>query len=135
VTSAWSPGDLIFTGYVGGDPTTVQSLKRDGQKLHLVFCGTNLEVSVRDAAHQRFFANFKEYEDTVNLDFIVTPMPGIVVSTHVNVGDSVCNATQRNAPPPPPRPHPWPPCRSPSLPRCSYIHLYHHNHHMATTTT
>lgn len=89
VESNWTPGQLIFNGTVDGTETVIQSLGRDGQKQQLVFCGSEIEVAVRDASSQAYFKHFLEFEEEVNTDVISTPMPGVVISTNVQPGDSV----------------------------------------------
>eukprot|EP00038_Savillea_parva_P008646 m.178294 g.178294 ORF g.178294 m.178294 type:complete len:711 (+) comp14517_c0_seq1:107-2239(+) len=89
VVSNWAPGDLIFHGLVDGVDTTVQTPGRDGHKQKLVFCGSDIEVSVRAAAHQKFFEYFPERTQEENTNTILTPMPGIMIATNVEVGDSV----------------------------------------------
>lgn len=89
VSTEWTPGDLVFQGEIGGEPTTVQALRRDGQKLSLVYRGSNFEVAVRDTAAQRLCEHFPEYVEEVNTNIVVTPMPGVVISTNVAPGDPV----------------------------------------------
>jgi len=89
VSSAWTPGSLLWEGSVGDDTATIQTLSRDGQKHKMVFCGTEFQVAVRDARHQKYFEHFLEVSDEVNADHVASPMPGVVISVAVQPGDPV----------------------------------------------
>lgn len=55
MSSGWTPGSLLWKGDVDDKSTTIQTLGRDGHKHNMVFCGSEILVSVRDARTQEHF--------------------------------------------------------------------------------
>ena len=88
VCSDWLHGDTVFNGTVRDEEVTVQVARSDaGYKLYAR--GAFLDVSVRRPEHAALAAlmPIKEAPDTSKM--LLCPMPGLIVSINVNVGDEV----------------------------------------------
>ncbi len=90
VSSDWRPGDAIFDGIVDGEPLTVLVERAVGlQGYNLNYRGSTINAAVRTHnAHQLVqFMPEKVAPDTSQ--FLLCPMPGLVVSINVEVGEEV----------------------------------------------
>jgi propionyl-CoA carboxylase alpha chain len=88
VESTWKPGEGVFVGEVAGHPVSMQ-VKRAGERLRIVHRGAKAEVTVRRprVAALATYMLFKPPPDTSKL--LLCPMPGLVVSIAVHVGQEV----------------------------------------------
>ncbi len=88
VRSAWSPGDTLWTGTVDGEPLAVQ-VDPAGVGVRLIHGGTVIEAAVlvpRAAA----LADLMPVKVPPDLSrFLLSPMPGLLVSVAVKPGDEV----------------------------------------------
>ena len=88
VESSWKPGEIVFTGDVGGQAVAVQ-VSRKGDVWRMVHRGASASITVRRpriaALAQHMI--FKPPPDTSKL--LLCPMPGLVVSIAAQVGQEV----------------------------------------------
>jgi len=88
VTTDWLPGQSVFIGKVDGQPISVQ-LDRAKQGYQLTYRGTNVHAIVRTAAAQRLVQFMPEKVEADTSKFLLCPMPGLVKSIAVEVGQEV----------------------------------------------
>ena len=88
VESAWTPADKLFTGTVDGRAITVQ-VDRTGTKLRLAWHGVELPVAVRSRRAAELAARMPKKKPPDLSRFLLSPMPGLVVSIPVHQGDLI----------------------------------------------
>ena len=86
--SGWRPGEIIFHATLNGDAVTVQVAQR-GTRLHLSWRGAEAEITVQSARAAELAARMPKREPTDLSRFLLSPMPGLMVSLAVNEGDEV----------------------------------------------
>ncbi len=88
VRSDWQFGQPLFTGTINGTPIHVQ-MEREKQTYRLFHAGTRTDVTIvnQRAAELLQFMPVKEPPDLSK--FLLSPMPGLLVSVAVKVGDEV----------------------------------------------
>ncbi|MDJ0929919.1 acetyl/propionyl/methylcrotonyl-CoA carboxylase subunit alpha [Breoghania sp.] len=95
VTSDWVPGDLLWKGRVGSEVVAVQvRAVENGWKLDWQGCSTEVHVMLPQMAELDRLMPEKVPADTSKM--LLCPMPGLVVSIHVEEGETV-SAGQRLA--------------------------------------
>jgi propionyl-CoA carboxylase alpha chain len=88
VTSDWLPGQSVFSGKVDGQPIIVQ-VDRAKQGYQLSYRGSSALVVVRTATGHRLAALMPEKIVADTSKFLLCPMPGLVKSIAVEVGQEV----------------------------------------------
>ncbi len=88
VESAWTPADKLFVGRVDGRPVSVQ-VDRNGTKLRLAWRGIDLPVMVRSRRAAKLAARMPKKKPPDLSRFLLSPMPGLVVSIPVHEGDVI----------------------------------------------
>lgn len=90
VSSDWRPGDVVFNGTVDGDPITVLVQRARGlQGYNLTYRGTTMNAAVRTRNAHALMEHMPEKVEADTSKFLLCPMPGLVVSIAVEVGDEV----------------------------------------------
>jgi propionyl-CoA carboxylase alpha subunit len=90
VSSDWRPGDVVFNGSVDGDPITVQVQRARGlQGYNLTYRGSTMNAAVRTRKAHALMEYMPEKVEADTSQFLLCPMPGLVVSVAVEVGDAV----------------------------------------------
>ena len=88
-TADWRPGRRVFRGAVDGRPVAVQ-VARDGHEgWRLVHGGASARVLVRPARAAELAARMPEKTPPDTSRFLLSPMPGLVVSLAVAPGQAV----------------------------------------------
>jgi propionyl-CoA carboxylase alpha chain len=88
ILSQWQPGDTVFEGKVDGAPVTVQ-LDRKGVAWHLNRAGAAIEMRVV-ARHTGRLAALMPVKTVADLSkFLLSPMPGLLVSVAVTEGQDI----------------------------------------------
>jgi propionyl-CoA carboxylase alpha chain len=88
VTSDWTPGQSVFTGKVDGQPIVVQ-LDRAKQGYQLGYRGASVAAVVRTPLAHRLALLMPEKVAADTSKFLLCPMPGLVKSIAVEVGQEV----------------------------------------------
>ena len=86
--SDWRPGDTIFHATLDGAAVTVQVAQR-GSRLHLSWRGAEADVTVQSPRAAELAARMPKREPADLSRFLLSPMPGLMVSLAVNEGDEV----------------------------------------------
>jgi propionyl-CoA carboxylase alpha chain len=90
VESDWCPGDTVFTGEVDGKNVVVQTLRAKGlQGYNLGYRGSLVNAAVRTERGYELSKLMPEKIEPDTSNLLLCPMPGLVVSIHVEVGQSV----------------------------------------------
>jgi len=89
VNSFWNPGDVLMECNVNGEDLVFQHLGRSEDKLFLRAFGSEVEVAVRERDEHGMQSYFPEIIEEVNVDVVLTPMPGVCISIDVQPGDVV----------------------------------------------
>lgn len=88
IESEWTPGDLFFTGRVDGQPISL-SVDRLSEGFALTGRGRRVEVLTRIARAQELMQFMPETSDGASEKELLCPMPGMVISLAVEVGQEV----------------------------------------------
>jgi len=88
VESAWRPGQALFRGRIDGRPVTVQ-VERRGPWWRLTHGGARLEALVLTARAAELAARMPRKEPPDLSRFLLSPMPGLLVSLAVGSGQEV----------------------------------------------
>jgi len=88
VTSEWTPGQSVFVGKVDGQPIVVQ-LDRAKQCYRLSYRGASVAAIVSAPLAHRLAAMMPEKVAADTSKFLLCPMPGLVKSIAVEVGQEV----------------------------------------------
>ncbi|MDH3911571.1 MAG: acetyl/propionyl/methylcrotonyl-CoA carboxylase subunit alpha [Rhodospirillales bacterium] len=88
VESAWRPGQALFRGRIDGRPVTVQ-VDRRGPWWQLTHGGARLEALVLTARVAELAARMPRKEPPDLSRFLLSPMPGLLVSLAVGAGQEV----------------------------------------------
>jgi len=86
--SDWRPGDTLLHGTLDGAAVTVQ-VARLGTRLCLAWRGGEAELTVRSPRAAELAARMPKREPVDLSRFLLSPMPGLMVSLAVNEGDEV----------------------------------------------
>ena len=86
--SDWRPGETIFCAALDGAAVTVQVAQR-GTRLHLAWRGAEAHITVQSPRAAELAARIPKREPADLSRFLLSPMPGLMVSLAVNVGDEV----------------------------------------------
>jgi propionyl-CoA carboxylase alpha chain len=86
---SWRPGDLVFRGLVDGREVAVQVVRSDREAWRLIHGGAAVDVLVRSARAAELAARMPKKEPPDLSKFLLSPMPGLVVSIAVGQGDQV----------------------------------------------
>ena len=86
--SNWRPGQTIFYGTLNRVAVTVQVALR-GTRLHLSWRGAEADIAVRSPRAAELAARIPKREAADLSRFLLSPMPGLMVSLTVNEGDEV----------------------------------------------
>lgn len=90
VESDWCPGDTVFTGEVDGQNVVVQTLRAKGlQGYNLGYRGSMVNAAVRTERGYELSKLMPEKIEPDTSNLLLCPMPGLVVSVNVEVGQSV----------------------------------------------
>lgn len=90
VESDWCPGDTVFTGEVDGQNVVVQTLRAKGlQGYNLGYRGSLVNAAVRTERGYELSKLMPEKIEPDTSNLLLCPMPGLVVSINVEVGQSV----------------------------------------------
>ncbi|PCJ71590.1 MAG: acetyl/propionyl-CoA carboxylase subunit alpha [Rhodobiaceae bacterium] len=90
VSSEWRPGDAIFDGIVDGEQLTVLVERATGlQGYNLSYRGSKINAAVRTHNAHELVQYMPEKVAPDTSQFLLCPMPGLVVSINVEVGDEV----------------------------------------------
>ncbi len=90
VASEWRPGKVVFEGVIDGEPIVLQAERARGlQGYNLTYRGSTVNAAVRtkNAHDLSQFMPEKVAADTSK--YLLCPMPGLVVSINVEVGQEV----------------------------------------------
>jgi len=85
----WRMGDLVFRGQVDGRDVAVQVERSNREAWRLVHGGAAVDVLVRSARAAELVARMPRKEPPDLSKFLMSPMPGLVVSIAVEAGDDV----------------------------------------------
>ena len=88
VETAWRPGHVLFDGRIDGRPVTVQ-VDRQGPWWRLFHGGAHLEALVLSARAAELAARMPRKEPPDLSRFLLSPMPGLLVSLAVETGQEV----------------------------------------------
>ncbi len=88
VISDWHPGQALFRGRIDGDPRTIR-VGRRGPCWRLSHGGGELEVLVLSPGVAELAARMPRKEPPDLSRFLLSPMPGMLVSVAVEVGQEV----------------------------------------------
>jgi propionyl-CoA carboxylase alpha chain len=88
IASDWAPGDRLWQGGVNGKSVAVR-VTRDGHKMTLERRGAQVKAQVLPRSQAELAALMPEKVVPDTSKFLLCPMPGLVVSLHVDVGESV----------------------------------------------
>jgi propionyl-CoA carboxylase alpha chain len=88
IESAWRPGQALFRGRIDGRPVTVQ-VERRGPWWRLTHGGARLEALVLTARAAELAARMPRKEPPDLSRFLLSPMPGLLVSLAVETGQEV----------------------------------------------
>ena len=86
--SDWRPGDTLLQGSLDGGGVTVQ-VAQLGTRLGLAWRGAEAELTVRSPRAAELAARMPKREPVDLSRFLLSPMPGLMVSLAVNEGDEV----------------------------------------------
>ncbi|MBT5038241.1 MAG: acetyl/propionyl/methylcrotonyl-CoA carboxylase subunit alpha [Rhodospirillaceae bacterium] len=86
--SDWRPGEMLFQGSLDGTAISVQVV-RNGSAMRMSWRGAEVTLSVRSPRAAELAARMPKREPTDLSRFLLSPMPGLVVSIAVNEGDEV----------------------------------------------
>ena len=86
--SDWRPGQTIFHATLNRVAVTVQVAQR-GTRLHLSWRGAEAHIAVRSPRAAELAARIPKRKAADLSRFLLSPMPGLVVSLTVNEGDEV----------------------------------------------
>jgi len=90
VASEWRPGDVVFEGTIDGDAITVLVERAKGlQGYNLHYRGSTMNAAVRTRNAHALMVYMPEKVEADTSQFLLCPMPGLVVSINVEVGDEV----------------------------------------------
>ena len=85
----WRPGDSVFRGRIGERDVVVQVARGAREAWRLVHGGAAVDVLVRSARAATMAARMPKKEPPDLSKFLLSPMPGLVVSVAVTAGDMV----------------------------------------------
>ena len=85
----WRPDRRVFRGTVDGRPVTVQAVRDGPEGWHLTYGGASSRVIVRSARAARLAARMPAKPPPDLSRFLLSPMPGLVVSLSVQPGQKV----------------------------------------------
>ncbi|MFK7792975.1 MAG: biotin/lipoyl-containing protein, partial [Devosiaceae bacterium] len=88
IASQWVPGEGLWSGTVNGQTVAVR-VARNGNKMTLERRGAQVEAQVLPRAHGDLMELMPEKIAPDTSKYLLCPMPGLVVSLHVEVGDKV----------------------------------------------
>ena len=88
VQSDWKPGDLLWRGTIDGDEIAVQS-RQILNGVALSHAGIRVDARVFTRREAQLAALMIEHKGTDNAEALLCPMPGLVKSIAVNVGQEV----------------------------------------------
>jgi propionyl-CoA carboxylase alpha chain len=88
VNSDWTPGQSIFVGEIDREPIVIQ-LDRAKQGYQLAYRGASVHAGVRTALAHRLALLMPEKIAADTSKFLLCPMPGLVKSIAVEVGQEV----------------------------------------------
>jgi propionyl-CoA carboxylase alpha chain len=88
VDARWSPGARLFRGTVGGAPVYVQ-IERAGIGYRLATRGIAIELKVFSPRAAELYARMPVKETIGSSQYLLAPMPGLLVSVAVQSGDDV----------------------------------------------
>ena len=88
IESDWRPGDFLFRATLDGSAVTVQ-VARMGTRLHLSWRGAEAKLTVRSPRAAELAARMPKRAPKDLSRFLLSPMPGLMVSLAVNEGDEV----------------------------------------------
>ncbi len=86
--SDWRPGETLFQGSLDGSEISVQ-VARDGSAMRMSWRGAEVALCVRSRRAAELAARMPKREPMDLSRFLLSPMPGLVVSIAVNEGDEV----------------------------------------------
>ena len=86
--SNWRPGNNLFCGKIDNDCVVVQLAVR-GTNIWMSWRGTSTTVTVRSERAAELSHKIPEKERADLSRFLLSPMPGLVVSISINAGDQV----------------------------------------------
>ena len=90
VASDWRPGEVLFKGVVDGEPITVLVERARGlQGYNLHYRGSTMNAAVRTKTAHELAQYMPEKVAADTSQFLLCPMPGLVVSINVEVGQEV----------------------------------------------
>ena len=88
IGSDWVPGARLFNGHVDGKPVCVQ-IERTGIAYRLSMAGIVVELMVLSPRSAALYALMPVKQGVGSSQFLLAPMPGLVVSVAVKSGDDV----------------------------------------------
>jgi propionyl-CoA carboxylase alpha chain len=88
IESDWRPGEVLFHATLDGRAVTVQ-VARSGTRLNLSWRGAEADIRVMSPRAAELAARMPKREPVDLSRFLLSPMPGLVVSIAVNEGDEV----------------------------------------------
>ena len=88
VTTGWTPGEPLFRAEVGGRQVCVQ-VERDGSSWRLAWQGASVLARVMTAKTSALFTLMPVKEPPDLSKFLLSPMPGLLVSVAVEAGQEV----------------------------------------------
>ena len=86
--SDWRPGNELFHAKLNGTAVTVQ-VAQFGTRLSLAWRGAEMEVTVRSPRAAKLASRMPKREPVDLSRFLLSPMPGLMVSLAVSEGDEV----------------------------------------------
>lgn len=90
VSSAWRPGEVVFSGDIDGEPITMLLERAKGlQGYNLKYRGSMANAAVRTPTAHALSLLMPEKVEADTSKFLLCPMPGLVVSINVEEGDEV----------------------------------------------
>lgn len=90
ISSNWTPGQKVFRGAIDGQPVVMQLDRAKGlQGYHLNYRGSSANVVVRTRRAHEFALLMPEKVEADTSKLLLCPMPGLVVSINVEVGQEV----------------------------------------------
>jgi len=86
--SDWRPGQMLFLGVLDGTDIAVQ-VARTGTRMRLSWRGADVSLTVRSPRAAELAARMPKREPKDLSRFLLSPMPGLMVSLAVNEGEEV----------------------------------------------
>lgn len=94
VNYEWQYGQKLLDLQVDSNVASIQVLGQDFSGFQLQYCGQKVNVQAQTAIQARLAEHMPEVQETDYKNFLLSPMPGKIISLHVAPGDKVVAGQQ-----------------------------------------